>query len=221
MKKWLFIIIAFIIGSLLSGITVYNLVKPDTNFSHKKSQRDRMKVTKKDFLKFNQKKIPNQYQLPRPEDFDDNSRAQLRQDLRKQMEDMRKQMREQMNKFWEEEREASDIIGSFFSGPGKRLRFRNTYKEFLEKKENKNEIIFEVDLKTVDENSLKIDISNGQLSVEGTNKFQQQDQRDSSFHSTTMYSSFSQNFPIPKNVDAGKAKIEKEDGKLKIIFPKI
>jgi len=240
MKTWKIIVITFLLGSFLTGGVVYFIVKPDHPkhpIAHQKDQFNLRGNNKYYAQKNNQNQrrpnqnfAPNRYQLPDDSDFDNGSRDKMRADMRNQMQQMRKQMRDQMRQFWQEEEEdLANSFKGFFSGPSirdailggsKGLQFHNSYKEFLQKNETKKSIIYEIDLKTVDENSLKINIKDGQLHVEGTNHVEEKNENQDSFSQSSMYSSFTQSFPIPNGVNASKAKIEKKEDKLLIILPK-
>ena len=72
----------------------------------------------------------------------------------------------------------------------------------------------------IKKDKIKIDLKEGQLTVSGERKFEEE-KSEKNFHSLeTRYGSFSRSFHLPDNINADKVEATYEDGILSIVVPK-
>lgn len=86
--------------------------------------------------------------------------------------------------------------------------------------EDKQNYYWELALDQIDENSIKIDVKDGLLSISGQSKIEEENNNQGSFSRSTVISNFHKSFPVPENTDVSKLKIEKKDKKIQIVLPK-
>lgn len=72
----------------------------------------------------------------------------------------------------------------------------------------------------VQKDSLKVDISNGMISISGEIKQEEANNSSNSFSKSSYISKFSQSFNVPDGVDEANVQIESNENKLVIKFPK-
>lgn len=105
--------------------------------------------------------------------------------------------------------------GGLFSF-GKRIFNMGSLGELKSREDNQN-IYFDLPLDGIDENTLDVKVSGGQINISGENV-----QESKGSHSTMSFrSSFHRSFPIPPNADIKKVQIKKEENKIVIRFPKL
>jgi len=83
----------------------------------------------------------------------------------------------------------------------------------IESREDHEFIYFEVDLKDIDQDSLKFNVQNGQMTIQGT--YQRNED------GTSMSSTFMRSFPLPPGINEAAMSSEIKDEKLVIKFPKM
>ncbi|MFZ8933932.1 MAG: Hsp20/alpha crystallin family protein [Bacteriovoracaceae bacterium] len=86
--------------------------------------------------------------------------------------------------------------------------------------EKDNNYIIEIDTTSIDQESLKIDIKAGIISVKGKTRIEKKNQQGGGQSYMQYESSFSKSFPIPRDADEEKVQIKNEQQSVKIIFPK-
>ncbi len=105
--------------------------------------------------------------------------------------------------------------GGLFSF-GKRIFNMGSLGE-LKSREDSQNVYFDLPLEGIDEKTLEVNVSGGQINVAGENV-----QESNSSHSSMSFRShFRRSFPVPPNVDIKKVQIKKEDNKIVIKFPKL
>lgn len=105
--------------------------------------------------------------------------------------------------------------GGLFSF-GKRIFNMGSLGELKSREDNQN-VYFDLPLEGIDEKTLEVNVSGGQINVAGENV-----QESKGAHSTMSFRShFRRSFPVPPNVDIKKVQIKKEDNKIVIKFPKL
>ncbi len=87
-------------------------------------------------------------------------------------------------------------------------------------REDDKNYYYDVDLGEIDQNSLKMDIKDGYIYINGEMKKEEKEESKLGVSSRTMVSSFSKTVPIPSDAEAKKAKIEQKNSILTITIPK-
>ena len=85
--------------------------------------------------------------------------------------------------------------------------------------EKDGKYIVEIDTTNIDQESLKININNGIISISGKTKIEEKKQQTNGQSFMQFESTFSKSFPVPQNADEEKVDIINEKGAVKIIFP--
>ena len=133
-----------------------------------------------------------------------------------------KKMRERMQKLFEESGGMGPGLRGFPGGNSFGMQgFGGDPTERIKRKEDDKNIYFELDLRNVDEESLEVNIQDGQISISGQTVIKTEDQSQSGYSSSSMVSSFSKSFPVPNGVKEDQVSINKvDDNTLRIKFPK-
>lgn len=90
----------------------------------------------------------------------------------------------------------------------------------IKQEEDSNYVYYRVDLRGVDPNTIKTDVSNGQVSISGSRSDIQAEEEKGSVARSESYESFHRSFPVPAGVNTGKVEFETKDDELVIKFPK-
>lgn len=123
-------------------------------------------------------------------------------------------MRKEMDKYFEASMNDfskvtfDDWYGSKFGGAIGEIR----------QNEDSKFVYYSVDLKGIDKNSIKTDVTGGQVIISGSSsniQAQEEGQRSES------YQSFQRSFPVPGGVDPNKVQFETKGDELLIKFPKM
>ena len=77
-----------------------------------------------------------------------------------------------------------------------------------------------INAKGVDKENLKIDVTDGMVNISGEIKQSSDDQSVGSYSRSSFVSRFNKSFNIPYGVDANKVKIDQNNDKIIIKFPK-
>ncbi|MCC7429911.1 Hsp20/alpha crystallin family protein [bacterium] len=86
--------------------------------------------------------------------------------------------------------------------------------------EEKNNYVLQTDLPGLEAKDVKINFSNGNLSVSGERKFEHET-KDKNFHRVERtYGKFYRSFSLPKDVKSDEIQAEFKNGQLKITVPK-
>ncbi|MCC2617554.1 Hsp20/alpha crystallin family protein [Aestuariibacter halophilus] len=87
--------------------------------------------------------------------------------------------------------------------------------------ENKEAFILTAELPGLDKNDIKLDLSDGVLSLSGEKKFEQDESKDDSVHvMERRYGSFQRSFRLPNSVDQDAIKASFKNGVLSVYMPK-
>lgn len=86
----------------------------------------------------------------------------------------------------------------------------------MKEREDDKYIYYEIDTENQTPKELKVNVQGGQLSITGKIESKNESDDSSSFYS----SSFHRSFPVPENVDADKMRMEQENNKIVLKFPK-
>lgn len=117
-----------------------------------------------------------------------------------------KEMRERMRKLFDD----SDFDNGFNDWYGNRFGGKlGDIKSY----EDEHFVFFEIDLKDIDQESLKFEVQNEQITVQGT-----QHRKDGN---SSVSSSFMRSFPLPPGLNQATVTSEVKEGKLLIKFPKV
>jgi len=91
----------------------------------------------------------------------------------------------------------------------------------LETSETDQFIIYEIFLDQVDKNSLKIDIKNGQITLSGQARIENENQGQFGTSKSISISSFTRSFPAPQGVKIEEVQIENKENSVVLKFPKV
>lgn len=86
----------------------------------------------------------------------------------------------------------------------------------VKKREDKNFIYYDIAIKDLDKEKLKVKVEDGQISISGQTEKKSEENGSGSFYS----SSFHRSFPAPPEVDADKFQMEQLKDTLTLKFPK-
>jgi HSP20 family molecular chaperone IbpA len=124
-----------------------------------------------------------------------------------QMRKMRKQMLDQFDK----PDEGGKIFDSWF---GK--RFGGGSVGEIKKREDKDFIYYDVAIKGLNKENLKVNVTNGQVAISGQAEQKSEENGSKSFSS----SSFHRSFPVPPDADSSKVQMDQSMDLLTLKFPK-
>jgi HSP20 family protein len=85
--------------------------------------------------------------------------------------------------------------------------------------EQNNELVVCIDLPGVRKEDVRVEVSDGMLSIEGQRSEETQSERQGYRRTERSYGAFSRAIPLPEGIDAGNAKANMKDGVLRIAFP--
>lgn len=125
-------------------------------------------------------------------------------------ESMRK-MREQMEKQFDSPHTGSGIFDSWFE-----KRFGGGNVEEITKREDNDFVYYDVKVSGLDQDKVKVSVSNGLISISGKTEKKSDAGNTSNYYSST----FNRSFPLPPNVEETKVQMEQEKDKVIIKFPK-
>ncbi|MCB9091190.1 MAG: Hsp20/alpha crystallin family protein [Halobacteriovoraceae bacterium] len=131
----------------------------------------------------------------------------------KQME----KMRENMNRLFEDQFNNSldnKYFDNWFEG-----RFGGSVFDIGESEDDKF-VYYRIQLDGVDQNNLKIDVSNGQLNISGVINKESEKSSQGSLSKSRVSQSFKRSFPVPLGVDADKVEFETKENEIIVKFPK-
>lgn len=86
----------------------------------------------------------------------------------------------------------------------------------IKQREDKQYVYYDIDLKGQDPKELKIEVKNGEVTISGQTETKENRQGESSYFS----SSFHRAFPVPDGVNGQAFKMERQDQKIILKFPK-
>ena len=121
-------------------------------------------------------------------------------------------MRERMLKQFGDSNEENGLFNSWH-----KRRFGGDDAGAVLKREDDKFVYYDISIKGLNQNKLNVKVENGQIDISGTIEGKSQDENRESHFS----SSFHRSFPTPPNVDSANVKMEQENDKLVIKFPKI
>jgi HSP20 family molecular chaperone IbpA len=87
----------------------------------------------------------------------------------------------------------------------------------LVRKDEKSEIIYELNMDGVDRNSLNITVENGMIKVTGKNRIEQIHEENNMKSKSISISSFSKSIPVPEGVEESSFKVEEKGNKMLIL----
>jgi HSP20 family molecular chaperone IbpA len=126
-------------------------------------------------------------------------------------EDMRK-MRNQMLLQFDQPKQGGDLFDSWYQ-----KKFGGGNAGEIKKREDDQFIYYEVTIRDVEKEKLKVKVENGQISISGQIESKSEDDGNVSYSS----SSFHRSFPAPTGVDVERFKMEQNQDRLIIKFPKL
>ena len=95
-----------------------------------------------------------------------------------------------------------------------------TWSPVVDVKETDGEFVIQADLPGIGKDDVKVDFSDGVLTIEGERKSEETTEEDNYVHVERRYGSFARSFSIPKNVDAENIKATYSNGVLELTLPK-
>jgi len=188
-KKYLPLIITFIIGAGIGTVSTFLILRSSSpQQPHRMTSSDQFQPSRS---------MGNVFDKAFDSDFFDQSKNPF--------DDMKK-MRERMRQLFDDtqfDKGFDDWYGNRFGGKlGE-----------IESHEDDGFIYFEVGLKDIDQDSLKFDVLNGQISIQGTYQHIE--------GGASMSSTFMRSFPLPPGINEAAMSSEIKDEKLVIKFPKV
>lgn len=86
--------------------------------------------------------------------------------------------------------------------------------------ENENELVLTADVPGVKMDDIDIRLEDGTLTLSGSRKFEQEDQKAGYHRIERSYGQFQRAFALPDSVDAEKVEASLNEGVLKVVLPK-
>lgn len=127
-----------------------------------------------------------------------------------------KKMSEEMDKMFEESfQDMSKLtFDNWYEG-----RFGGSIND-IKQEEDEKYVHYRIDLEGLDKDSVKVDVSGGQVNVSGSStKVEAQEEGQGNVQSE-VHRSFHRIFPVPANVDANRVEIETKGDEIHLKFPK-
>src|SRR5690606_37718248 len=91
----------------------------------------------------------------------------------------------------------------------------------VKREEDSKYVYYKIDLKGIDQNTIKTDVSGGQVTISGSHSNIQAEEEKGASTKSESYQSFQRSFPVPGGVDPNKVEFETKDRELIIKFPKM
>ena len=89
----------------------------------------------------------------------------------------------------------------------------------VEMSQQNNELIVRVDLPGMNRNDIKVDVTEGAITIQGERKSEHQEERGGVYRSERSYGSFYRTIPVPEGTMTDQAKATFKDGVLEISMP--
>ena len=115
-----------------------------------------------------------------------------------------------------------DEITRFFEGPFWRIPYlrERAFVPAVDIREDKNNVIAEVDLPGVDPKDVSISVENDLLTLRGKKEEKKEEKKEGYLRIERYSGEFYRQIQLPSNVDSTKAKASYKHGVLRITFPK-
>ena len=88
-------------------------------------------------------------------------------------------------------------------------------------REDENQIVLKADVPGMEQKDINVNIDNGQLTISGERKFDDEERKDSYHRVERAYGRFSRSFSLPNTTDTGKIAAAYSNGVLEVTLPKL
>ncbi|MBF0448811.1 MAG: Hsp20/alpha crystallin family protein [Magnetococcales bacterium] len=88
-------------------------------------------------------------------------------------------------------------------------------------REDENHIIIKADVPGMEQKDISVNVDNGQLTISGERKFNDENSRESYHRIERAYGRFSRSFSLPNTTDTGKISAAYKNGVLEVTLPKL
>ncbi len=89
----------------------------------------------------------------------------------------------------------------------------------IEVKQEKDKLIVKAEIPGVKKEDVKVNISDGSLTLEGERKQEKEEKREGYFHSERSYGRFMRSIPLPEGAKTDQAAAQFKDGMLEVTIP--
>ncbi len=120
---------------------------------------------------------------------------------------------QEMDPFVQMQRMQQQMMSGMMAHPG----FTGNNAGKVEQREDDKFVYLDIFVKGVDQNKLKVNIENGQITISGEVEQKPEDSEDGA----AMVSTFHRSFPAPAGTDAEKVQVESTKDKITLKFPKV
>ena len=88
-------------------------------------------------------------------------------------------------------------------------------------REDENQIVIKADVPGMEQKDISVNVDNGQLTISGERKFDDEENRKSYHRVERAYGKFSRSFSLPNTTDMGKISASYNNGVLEVTLPKL
>jgi len=94
-----------------------------------------------------------------------------------------------------------------------------TWRPPITVRERDNNLVIHADLPGLSKDDVRVDVSDGMITIEGERKEQKEEKSEGQYYSECSYGSFSRSIPLPEGVDVSAAEAKFQNGVLEITVP--
>lgn len=88
-------------------------------------------------------------------------------------------------------------------------------------REDENQIVVKADVPGMEQKNISVNIDNGQLTISGERKFEDEEHKENYHRVERAYGRFSRSFSLPNTTDTGKISAAYNNGVLEVTLPKL
>ncbi len=88
-------------------------------------------------------------------------------------------------------------------------------------REDENQIVIKADVPGMEQKDINVNVDNGQLTISGERKFDDEERKESYHRVERAYGRFSRSFQLPNTTDTGKISAVYKNGVLEVTLPKL
>ena len=88
-------------------------------------------------------------------------------------------------------------------------------------REDENQIVIKADVPGMEQKDINVNVDNGQLTISGERKFDDEENKESYHRVERAYGKFSRSFSLPNTTDMGKISAAYNNGVLEVTLPKL
>ncbi len=88
-------------------------------------------------------------------------------------------------------------------------------------REDENQIVIKADVPGMEQKDINVNVDNGQLTISGERKFNDEENKDNYHRLERAYGKFSRSFSLPNTTDTGKISAAYTNGVLEVTLPKL